>query len=288
MQHLKSEPALLENLRPDVPAGLCRIVHGLLAKAPTSRYQSASDVLRDLRALPVAGLERWPTGDDDWDMPDAVAFADACSEATLRLDGIMKSSSFGLRRRHAVVWVLAALLVGSLAGGAAAWVRRPPYLLNVSAEAIERKESAKLQYWHAMKLNTEAAWLSVARYFPPEADEVNRVYVAQSQQRLAELYREQNQPEKALALYTQLTASRELQFAAQGLVGRANILASQGKQDLATAELVEAAWKLAQLPQDEQIRSVLQWLDADLHETFLQVAHGVERLDALPLELMLQ
>ncbi|MCU0960775.1 MAG: protein kinase [Pirellulaceae bacterium] len=288
VQHLKSEPALLENLRPDVPAGLCRIVHGLLAKAPTSRYQSASDVLRDLRALPVAGLERWPTGDDDWDMPDAVAFADACSEATLRLDGIMKSSSFGLRRRHAVVWVLAALLVGSLAGGAAAWVRRPPYLLNVSAEAIERKESAKLQYWHAMKLNTEAAWLSVARYFPPEADEVNRVYVAQSQQRLAELYREQNQPEKALALYTQLTASRELQFAAQGLVGRANILASQGKQDLATAELVEAAWKLAQLPQDEQIRSVLQWLDADLHETFLQVAHGVERLDALPLELMLQ
>lgn len=287
VQHLKAEPARLEDVRPDVPTGLCRIVHRLLAKAPASRYQSAGEVLRDLRALPVAQLAGWPTGDDGWDLPDAAAFVDACSEATLRLDSLLKARPARWGWGSVVGWVAAALIVGLTIGAAAAWFGRSPSLLEVPEQTVERKESAKLQYWYAMKLNTEAAWRSVAQYFPPEADEVNRVYVAQSQQRLAELYREERQPEKALEQYTLLAASREPQFAAQGLIGEANVLAGQGKALLATAALVEATLKLAQLPQDDQIRDVLQWLDPALHETFLEVAQGVERLDALPLELML-
>ncbi len=91
-----------------------------------------------------------------------------------------------------------------------------------------------------------------------------------------------------MRLYTELAGSNETQFAAHGLIGKANLLAEQGKKDLATAELVEAVELLAQLPQDEQIRSVLQWLDPDLRETFLEVAQGDERLEKLPLELMLE
>ena len=62
VQHLRTEPERLENLRPDLPEGLCRIVHRLLAKNPAERYQTPADVMRDLRALNVDGLEQWPAG----------------------------------------------------------------------------------------------------------------------------------------------------------------------------------------------------------------------------------
>jgi serine/threonine-protein kinase len=38
VQHLQTSPQRLENLRPDLPASVCRIVHKMLAKDPTERY----------------------------------------------------------------------------------------------------------------------------------------------------------------------------------------------------------------------------------------------------------
>jgi serine/threonine-protein kinase len=286
VQHLRTEPPRLENLRPDLPDGLCRIVHRLLAKNPAERYQAAADIMRDLRGLRVAGLEHWPEGADEWDTPEVLAFSEGRSEATLQLAAVMKSQGMAARRRRVGWWVATALVAGLLAGGAAAWISRPTYLLADVAAGVERKASAKLQYWHAMKLNTEEAWLAVERYFP-QSDPVNRVYAWQAKQRLAELYRANNQLEQALQLYTQLAGSDEPQYAAYGLVGRANLLDQQGKRNLATAELAEAVEQLSQLP-DEQITNVLEWLNMDLDETFLSIAAENARLKTLPLELMLR
>ena len=55
VQHLKKEPPRLEDQRSDLPGGLCRIVHKLMAKRPDDRYPTALDVLKDLRSLPIAG-----------------------------------------------------------------------------------------------------------------------------------------------------------------------------------------------------------------------------------------
>ncbi len=49
VQHLRTEPGRLENLCPDLPEGLCRIVHRLLAKNPAERFQTPAEVMRDLR-----------------------------------------------------------------------------------------------------------------------------------------------------------------------------------------------------------------------------------------------
>jgi len=46
VQHLRSQAEPLENLRPDLPAALCRIVHKMLSKDPAQRHASA----RELRA----------------------------------------------------------------------------------------------------------------------------------------------------------------------------------------------------------------------------------------------
>ncbi len=44
VQHLRAEPTRLEAFRPDLPEGLCRIVHQLLAKNPRDRYATAGRV----------------------------------------------------------------------------------------------------------------------------------------------------------------------------------------------------------------------------------------------------
>ncbi len=125
----------------------------------------------------------------------------------------MKSQAMASRRRVLGGWIGAALASGLLLGAADAWMTRPAYLLEVVGETVENKGTAALQYWHAMKLNTEEAWLAVERYFPPALDPLHRVYAWQAKQRLAEFYRDNGQPEKAMQLYAELADSNETLFA---------------------------------------------------------------------------
>ncbi|NLX56795.1 MAG: serine/threonine protein kinase [Planctomycetaceae bacterium] len=283
VQHLRSDPPPLAQQRPDLPDGLCRIVHRLLAKKPADRYQTPSDVMRDLRDLHLEGLDQWPSGADEWDVPESLSFVPGRSAATLQLAAVMRSQSLAARRHTRRLWVAAAIVAGLLAGAGAAWLNRPASLLDAVAIGIEKKDTVTLQYWHAMKLNTAEAWLAVERYFPPD-DPVSRMYAWQAKQRLAELYRRNNQLDHALQVYTQLAGSDEPQYAAYGLLGRASLLDQQGQRNLATAELAEAVEQISQLP-EEQISGVLQWLDPDLDEIFLFLAAEDARLKTLPLEL---
>src|SRR6478672_13394799 len=45
VQHLRNEPLRLETVRPDIPSGLCRIVHKMLAKNPLDRFQKPADIV---------------------------------------------------------------------------------------------------------------------------------------------------------------------------------------------------------------------------------------------------
>ncbi|HEY1187641.1 MAG TPA: serine/threonine-protein kinase, partial [Gemmata sp.] len=51
LKHVQEQPQLLANLRPDLPADLCGMVHKMMAKNPADRYQSAREVVRDLAKL---------------------------------------------------------------------------------------------------------------------------------------------------------------------------------------------------------------------------------------------
>lgn len=48
MKHVHEAPRPLAELRPDLPADLCGMVHKMMAKDPAERYQSTRDMLRDL------------------------------------------------------------------------------------------------------------------------------------------------------------------------------------------------------------------------------------------------
>jgi serine/threonine-protein kinase len=48
IHHVQSEPQPLGDMRPDLPAELCAIVHKMMAKSAHERYQTCNDLLRDL------------------------------------------------------------------------------------------------------------------------------------------------------------------------------------------------------------------------------------------------
>jgi serine/threonine protein kinase/WD40 repeat protein len=78
-QHVHERPPALQELAPTVPAELVAIVERLLAKSPRDRYQSAADVLSDIRAvragrpLPLGGDRPGTRGDGDASPEDVPA-----------------------------------------------------------------------------------------------------------------------------------------------------------------------------------------------------------------------
>ena len=54
IQHLKNSPPPLKEKNPALPDVLCRLVHRMMAKRRSLRYQSADEVLEDLKKLIVA------------------------------------------------------------------------------------------------------------------------------------------------------------------------------------------------------------------------------------------
>jgi serine/threonine-protein kinase len=47
-QHVRAEPKPLAEVRPDLPPGLCAVVHKMLAKDPAQRYQTGRELLKDI------------------------------------------------------------------------------------------------------------------------------------------------------------------------------------------------------------------------------------------------
>jgi serine/threonine protein kinase len=48
LKHVQEQPRPLSELRPDLPADLCGMVHKMMAKDPDDRHQSAREIIRDL------------------------------------------------------------------------------------------------------------------------------------------------------------------------------------------------------------------------------------------------
>ncbi len=47
IQHVRSQPERLENMRPDLPPALCRIIHKMLAKDPAERSKDHANCCRN-------------------------------------------------------------------------------------------------------------------------------------------------------------------------------------------------------------------------------------------------
>lgn len=261
VQHLREQAPRLENLRPDLPPALCRILHKMLTKDPANRYPDARELARDLRAVAAVEL-----GDHELE-----AFAGASGDlsltsatsrhaATERLAALMKTTAAqSTTRSHAWRWaagIAAAFLVGLGAARFRAVPLIPP--LPPNALNVERKSSAEQQYIYAAIVNSEPAWKSVAAYFPDEKD---RAWRLKAQQDLARLYlRDQDYP-RAMAVYSELAAQPDVdvQIRASGLAGEAFVLTMEGKYEESAGKLAEL-WPLRESLRDPQARAMMMYI----------------------------
>lgn len=198
LKHVKDAPVDLSVHRPDLPPDLCRLVMKLIEKDPSRRYQSASDMLRDLAkvreavqaAQTLAGAPAVASVTTPGiAIDDAPAAAGPKARAGPRLREVFGDARVRSR-------VVAALLVGGFAAGAGAgWSLRPPDLLGESARTpvaapalwmapewseVPKLDSAERQYRYAQVRapsgSREAAWLAVPGYFPGAHDWSARAY----------------------------------------------------------------------------------------------------------------
>ncbi|MBS0209321.1 MAG: serine/threonine protein kinase [Planctomycetes bacterium] len=228
VQHLKSSPPRLETLRPDLPPALCRVVHKLLAKSPADRYQSARELLRDLRPLLADG----EASGAEIEALEGLADDDLAGrqQARQQLTAVMKTVALAQQQRRRAVGRLAiGCVIAAVIGAGAAWLTRErPLLAHGSAADVPRYPDAREQFVVAqMQSVNQEAWLqSVERYFP--ADEY---FVPRSQQELARYYLRHHRPHEALAICEQLarrTSAGNEEFRAFGLAGIAVVRAMQG------------------------------------------------------------
>jgi predicted Ser/Thr protein kinase len=268
VQHLKSEPKRLENLRPDLPGSLCRVVHRLLEKNPADRYSSPTELMRELRSVHVEGLEDWSSSVEEWDTPELLALLDVRLDVTQQLDATMRSQAMLAQTRRRWWWLVPLALAGVVIGGLLAFFSRPDSLLAVDAPTVERQESASLQYWHAYRLNTEQGWLSVEALFN-QSDPINQYYARRAKQRLAEWYRERGQVPRAEQLYDGLArlTNENAELATAGLFGQANLRWQHGDKADARAKLAEAIPLWNSLDRQRQ-NLIGQQLDGEVRSAF--------------------
>jgi len=245
VHHLNTEPPRLEELRSDLPEGLCRIVHRLMAKSIDDRFQTAPSMLKELRTLQIDGAEDgdWPSFIDGWSSSELKAVAAARHGATQQLASVMKEAR---AKKSNVTWVWMSLCCAAacILGGVVAWANRPESLLNydpAQVAQVERHATAQDQYYFATLVGTEEALRSVARYFPPSEGSDNQYYTRRSQQRLAELYTETGRLNQAATIFTDLAnlSPTEAEFRAYGVAGQAMVYDQQGKTELASEKLRE-------------------------------------------------
>ncbi len=252
VQHVRSQPVRLETQRPELPSGLCRLVHKLLAKEPEHRYQHPREVLRELRALHVDG-EAAAEDSDIYDA-DELATPVSLSGSTDQLSQLMRTQSLMVDNRPWWRYALVASLAAFALGALVAYAMRNPFVLadQGGAGGIDDKATAGAQYEYAISRDTPAAWQAVIDYYPD--DEGLRW---QAKRQLAGLYLQRDELDLAMPLFEELaTKSKETRFRAFGLAGQCVVLYIQESDALLNVRL-EQLQDLTRPLNDEEKREIL-------------------------------
>jgi serine/threonine-protein kinase len=119
LQHVQRPPEPLSNVRPDLPAALCALIHKLLAKDPARRYPSARDLLKD-----VARLRDGLSLSEPAPAPPAAPPAPPQETSTAASSPTERTAPLPRRNPWWPVAVAASLVVALALGVGCAWLRR--------------------------------------------------------------------------------------------------------------------------------------------------------------------
>lgn len=240
VQHLNKPPEPLENLRPDLPPALARIIHKMIAKSPDHRQQSARELVRELRPLLQEHLDE-ELGDDllGLDTADLDVATTSLHAATQRLEAVMNTRSESRGRRFRQVLYLVAILAAFGVGRwiAQATVIEAPLLGSTESDSvIKKEESAAIQVESAELADlfksddAERAWRSVVEYWSDSGD---GYYLGIAYARLAEFCLDRGDFDDALDLYRKqydVVGDAEQRLKAAALAGQYDIYDLQGME----------------------------------------------------------
>ena len=262
VQHLKNEPTRLETIRPDVPSGLCRIVHRLLAKKADDRYQRPVELLKELRALKIEGLEDdWAADLPAWGLTDTF-IGTGLNEATQQLSRAMLKQAMTRRKNWTGVIGIVLLVLAFPVGALLAWSMQPPPLLIASKlpKATMKKYDTIDAQWFAAILandNREQALKAVWEYFPREkGPEASRI-VRAAKSHLAFWYLQEKRYADSFELYHELASleQTEREFRALGLAGETVVLDRQEQEDEVKDRLPSLLSNYKWLPQENLLKA---------------------------------
>jgi serine/threonine-protein kinase len=256
VQHLKKEPEPLQNLRSDLPRGLCDIVHRMLAKEPKKRYQSAAHLLQDLRRLQQEHVgSQWPDDLPGWSASSMDTAAMGPVQATQRLQAVMETTAMA-GRSGPRVWIVAAVILFAFIGAGVSWftTRKEPLVVPVAKNSgVTMEKNVLLQYLQATRLNSPEAWRAVIDFEPTDPRYVNR-----ARQQLVRHYLGKGDYDLALPLCDQLIAlePKKEEFRVFGYAGRAIALSHLGRY-AESAEALKAFGPLGDKFSDDSLRTAL-------------------------------
>jgi serine/threonine-protein kinase len=261
VQHLKSAPEPLASRRPDLPEGLCRIVHRLLEKDPAKRYESARELLRDLRLAAAEALGDSEDDDELWRSLGAELAGPM--EATRRLNDVMKTAAL-VRHRPARewLWLSGGLAAALVLGAACVWAVRPAPLLPGTAGPyleVPRQKSAEAQYIYAGLAPTKGHWQAVIDYKP-----YDEFYALLAKKELALLHLQDDEHEVAGAIFQELAGLPEFEkeLRAFGIGGQAVIDSLEGRHADALAG-AQQVWDVLAKGEPEGQRPEVIWRKLD-------------------------
>lgn len=189
MQHVQATPKSLKELRPDLPDGLVKIVHRLLAKSPDDRFQTAAELAKALKIV----MDELPGDTIERMIPFSGMVIEhekiGNSAITQELERLTKQRrQIANSLKSAARWVACALgmiALASLTSYVVYTAMKIDYQSPQLASATVVKQSTiERQYALALIKNDLKHFYAVSEYFPP-TDPVSRNYRLKAELQIA-------------------------------------------------------------------------------------------------------
>ena len=237
LQHVQTEAKPLAEIRPDLPPGLCAIIHKMMAKDPVNRYQTAREFLQDivrLRNSLTASLQK-PTG--------SISLIATEGEPLVALEAETRET---LRRPRWLPWTVAATIVLALLAGAvlgffhnrqpeSSDLRSPGHFGNLTTQETSLPTKPKAETALEQK---EKTLRQLAKEFENPGND-QRAQGMTHQIELALFLLDHRQFDDADQFFKGLSSSKTQAYSLIGKLGHAVVLGFQDKAEESTKILTD-------------------------------------------------
>jgi serine/threonine-protein kinase len=233
LKHVSEEPVPLNEVRPDLPADLCAVVHKTMAKDPAQRHQTCREILQDLQRVRdnLAGLKT-----------ETLSTPGQTAGESISLEAVPRKAPGGRRWLLGVLVALTLVLavsVGVLLGRSSARPIGPATAPPAALPAAARDEGIAGIFSPSGR--EEFLKKAVEQYANPKGNATERRHGVEFALELGLLYLEQWRLDEAARLFSGLIANKYnvKEYRTLGRVGRAIVLAFQNQAAASNKHFME-------------------------------------------------